>query len=431
MQRVRRLYPTPEHKPQSESQNEITGCQDRLPILILSGQDLYRERRLHRWIRTLLHWGFAPTVITAGIPRTNQGEPQLPAWLAHQLLHEPNAIHWIPITQNRQSAGACQFLRQTIEVAVRLLNLNLFHRTRIPIFVADPGMLPFLAIARNFLPIIAVDFPDWVSGMASPRTRTLWWWLESRLRQIPLRITVSEPLRRLLMRRWHAPTKHNTSKRTGLDLVVPNMPMHGEFPVAEWFLSVRQRLWRKSTRGQASLVYFSGFGEGARGMELLIQALHRLQTPVKLYIGGRKTPAVMKWLARIPPRHSARHVGWLTPTHLPHFLRMGVIGLTLLDNLPNHWVSLSGKFFDYVHGCLPQIVIGYPAYRSYMKQFRIGLAIARNPDRLAEAIRTLLSSWSLYEALLAETVRARHQWIWENHVTPVADLFRQITRKAL
>ncbi len=413
------------------SRSQPADDQARAPLLVLSGQDVYRERRLLRWLCSFWQWGFAPVLLAPGKPAIRPATQFLSPLIARQIPLIPSALHWLFLTQARTAGGAIQFLQQNIEVGIRLLTLKVFRKWRVPLFVADPGLLPIVAMTRNILPIIAIDFPDWVSGVAHPRTRAIWAWIENTLPQIPVRITVSEPLRQILARRWYTSSKTNAQKKTGVDVVVPNMPMKKEFPDSEWFVSVRRSLWQRSARGQATLLYFSGFSEGARGLKLLVQALHRFKTPLRLYIGGQRTPAVMKWLAQVPNRHSVRHVGWVTPVRLPSFLRMGVIGLTLLDNLPNHWVSLSGKFFDYVHACLPQVVIGYPAYRRYLKQFRVGIAIAPDPDQLADAILTLLSSWQVYEEHLDQTIRARHHWTWENHTTPLANLLRQFIHQAM
>ena len=80
----------------------------------------------------------------------------------------------------------------------------------------------------------------------------------------------------------------------------------------------------------------------------------------------------------------------------------------------NQYLSLSNKFFDYIHSAIPQVTMNYPEYRSINQEIEIAVLIDDlEPESISSAVNKLLSDKSLYEQLRSNCIKAREKHNWQ------------------
>jgi len=163
-----------------------------------------------------------------------------------------------------------------------------------------------------------------------------------------------------------------------------------------------------------TLLYQGAVNKG-RGLDNVVAALQ--QTKVVLWVCGEGN--FMRQMKEAVTRHevSDKVIFWgiLNPDDLKQKTAAAWIAINPFEKTGlNQFLSLSNKFFDYLHARLPQITMNYPEYRHYNQQYEVALLIDDlNPDTIAKAINRLISDVSLYNKLVANCTKAREEWNWQ------------------
>ena len=80
----------------------------------------------------------------------------------------------------------------------------------------------------------------------------------------------------------------------------------------------------------------------------------------------------------------------------------------------NQYLSLSNKFFDYIHAGIPQVTMNYPEYKKINVQFRIAELIdGLDPETIANAINKILNNKELYLQLKQNCFVAKQELNWQ------------------
>ncbi|HEY5966851.1 MAG TPA: glycosyltransferase [Chitinophagaceae bacterium] len=81
----------------------------------------------------------------------------------------------------------------------------------------------------------------------------------------------------------------------------------------------------------------------------------------------------------------------------------------------NQYLSLSNKFFDYIHAGIPQVTMNYPEYKKINDQFKIAELIDDlDPYAIAKAINRLITNKELYLQLKQNCLAAKQELNWQN-----------------
>ena len=93
----------------------------------------------------------------------------------------------------------------------------------------------------------------------------------------------------------------------------------------------------------------------------------------------------------------------------------------------NQYLSLSNKFFDYIHAGIPQVSMNYPEYKKINDQFKIAELIDDlDPESIAKAINKLLTNKELYLELKQNCLAARQELNWQNEKDRLLNFYEEL-----
>ena len=93
----------------------------------------------------------------------------------------------------------------------------------------------------------------------------------------------------------------------------------------------------------------------------------------------------------------------------------------------NQYLSLSNKFFDYIHAGIPQVTMNYPEYKKINDQFKIAELIDDlDPDTIAKAINKLVTNKELYLKLKQNCLAAKQEMNWQNEKAKLLTFYEEL-----
>ena len=93
----------------------------------------------------------------------------------------------------------------------------------------------------------------------------------------------------------------------------------------------------------------------------------------------------------------------------------------------NQYLSLSNKFFDYIHAGIPQVTMNYPEYRTINDQYEVAVLIDDlDPGTIANAINKLLDDKELYSQVKQNCLKARKELNWQNEKDKLLNFYREL-----
>ena len=162
-------------------------------------------------------------------------------------------------------------------------------------------------------------------------------------------------------------------------------------------------------------VLYQGAVNEGRSFETIIPAFRQISA--KLIIAGDGN--FMKTAKELVEKHQLTEkitfTGKLRPDELFRYTSKAWIGLTIFENngLSNYY-SLANRFFDYIHACVPQLCVEYPAYIDLNKRFNIAVLIKDlDSDNIAKTLNQMLNDESLYRELQKNCLKAREELNWQ------------------
>ena len=91
----------------------------------------------------------------------------------------------------------------------------------------------------------------------------------------------------------------------------------------------------------------------------------------------------------------------------------------------NQYLSLSNKFFDYIHAAIPQVTMNYPEYRKINSQYKIAVLIDElDPESIAKAINKLFNDKELYLQLKNNCRHARTELNWQKEKDKLLNFYK-------
>jgi glycosyltransferase involved in cell wall biosynthesis len=178
-------------------------------------------------------------------------------------------------------------------------------------------------------------------------------------------------------------------------------------------------------KDQRSLIY-QGVIEKGRGFEGLVPAMENVPAHVTICGSGSFLPAVKKEIRDRKLSDKFDFKGFVLPEQLSQYTRQAYIGLNLNDNLgASFFLSLSNRFFDYMHAGIPQLTMNYPENKKINDQFEIGILIDDlNPGTIADGLNTLLTDKALYTRLQHNCLKAREVYNWNTEEKKLIHFYR-------
>lgn len=176
------------------------------------------------------------------------------------------------------------------------------------------------------------------------------------------------------------------------------------------------------------VLIYQGVVDRGRGFEGLIPALQDLDVSLIVCGEGNIFDEVQQKAEELGVRDKIDFKGYVQPEALKKITPTATIGMNLNANLgASFYYSLSNRFFDYMHACIPQVTMNYPENRRINGQYEIAILIDDlEPATIAQAVRRLMNDKELYARLRANCLRAREVYNWNRDEQKLIDFYRSL-----
>jgi glycogen(starch) synthase len=165
------------------------------------------------------------------------------------------------------------------------------------------------------------------------------------------------------------------------------------------------------------LLVYSGAAKPPRGLDIMVEALPRLDgANVALVVPRPTTPYVKELLARAAELGVGDRVHVLP--YVPHdqvvpFLSTADVGVIPIHHWPNHEIALITKFFEYSHARLPLVVSDVKTMAEVTRSTGQGeVFTAEDVDDYIRAVRAVLADPKRYRVAY-DTPGLLEKWTWE------------------
>jgi len=165
---------------------------------------------------------------------------------------------------------------------------------------------------------------------------------------------------------------------------------------------------------EKTLLYQGAVNEG-RGFEYLIPAMKTI--PYKLIVcGDGNFMAELKQLIR---EHQVQDKielkGMVLPRDLAGYTQKASLGIGISEKEGlNQFMALPNKFFDYMHGGLPQLAMQFPEYEKVNSQYQIAVLInSLQPEEISKTINSTMQNDELLKQMENNCLEAREVYCWQ------------------
>jgi glycosyltransferase involved in cell wall biosynthesis len=105
------------------------------------------------------------------------------------------------------------------------------------------------------------------------------------------------------------------------------------------------------------------------------------------------------------------------------------IGVTLVEEGLNYYLSSPNKLFQYIHAGLPFIAQNYPFYKEIGETYGIGCLIESvDPAEIAGAIKSVLEDEARYSRMKSNTITAKERYNWETESKVLLEIYRKVDK---
>jgi glycosyltransferase involved in cell wall biosynthesis len=175
-------------------------------------------------------------------------------------------------------------------------------------------------------------------------------------------------------------------------------------------------------------ILYQGAVNHGRGFEFLIPAMKSV--PYKLVICGDGN--FMTELKQLISKHQVQDKielkGMVLPGDLPLYTQKASLGIAISEKEGlNQYMALPNKFFDYMHGGLPQIAMRFPEYEKINHQFKIAVLIdSLSPKDISNTINSIMENDALLKEMEENCMQAREVFCWQFEEQKLVAYYYQI-----
>lgn len=185
----------------------------------------------------------------------------------------------------------------------------------------------------------------------------------------------------------------------------------------------------KPYSGEKILLYQGAINE-ARAFEWLIPAMKQVNARLVMIGDGNFMAKLKQLIKENKVEDKVELKGMIPPEELWQWSQKATLGIALAENTGlNQYYALPNKFFDYVHGGLPQLTMNFPEYRELNRQWEVAvLTDDLTPEAIAQTINKLLDNDVLLHRLRLNCLAARQQWCWQEEEKKLLSFYNTVFR---
>jgi len=175
-------------------------------------------------------------------------------------------------------------------------------------------------------------------------------------------------------------------------------------------------------------IFYQGAVNEGRSFETLIPAFKNINAQFFIAGDGNFMQQALKLTIENELTDKVKFLGKLPPDKLYDYTTHSWIGLTIFENngLSNYY-SLANRFFDYMHACVPQLCVEYPAYIDLNKKYNVAVLVKDlDSNSIADHLNKILNDDSLYYELQKNCMIARNELNWQNEEKKLMAFYKNI-----
>jgi len=175
------------------------------------------------------------------------------------------------------------------------------------------------------------------------------------------------------------------------------------------------------------ILYQGAVGEG-RCFDTLIPAMAQVDATLVVCGDGNYMSQARALVKQLGLEEKILFKGWVLPEDLQQITRSAWCGITLFERRgKSNYYSLANRFFDYIQAGIPQLAVGYPAYREINNWRPIAVLIDEPGIReIADGLNELLNNTDLYHTLVDNCKQARLRYNWQEEEKRLTRFYQQI-----
>lgn len=184
----------------------------------------------------------------------------------------------------------------------------------------------------------------------------------------------------------------------------------------------------KQEKKQVGIVLYQGAVNRGRGLDKVVLAMKIVNAQLWVCGHGNFMEEVKAIVQSNDLSSKILFFGLLKPEVLKERTAHAYIAINPFEKTGlNQYLSLSNKFFDYIHADIPQVTMNYPEYRRINDQYKIAdLIDDLNPETIAKGINKLLHDTELYSQLKRNCSIAKQDLNWQNENSKLLNFYHQL-----
>ena len=176
------------------------------------------------------------------------------------------------------------------------------------------------------------------------------------------------------------------------------------------------------------VILYQGAVNKGRGLDKLVLAMKNVNAKLWVYGNGNFMDEMRSVVRSNALQDKVIFFGMLSPAELRKRTAQAYIAINPFERTGlNQYLSLSNKFFDYIHGAIPQVTMNYPEYKKINDQFRIAELIDDpEPPLISNAINKLLNNHEHYLQLKQNCLHARQELNWAKEKDKLLSFYNEL-----
>jgi glycosyltransferase involved in cell wall biosynthesis len=181
-------------------------------------------------------------------------------------------------------------------------------------------------------------------------------------------------------------------------------------------------------KNKVGVVLYQGAVNRGRGLDKIVLAMKNVNAQLWVCGHGNFMEEMKATVQANDLSAKILFFGLLKPDVLKERTAQAYIAINPFEKTGlNQYLSLSNKFFDYIHAGLPQVTMNYPEYRRINDQYKIAdLIDDLNPETIAKGISNLLDDEELYLQLKKNCSIAKQDLNWQNEKGKLLNFYHQL-----
>ena len=185
--------------------------------------------------------------------------------------------------------------------------------------------------------------------------------------------------------------------------------------------------YNEQIRSEDVILYQGAVNKG-RGLEKLVLAMKNINAKLWVCGNGNFMDEMRSVVQANDLSGKVSFFGMLPPAELKKKTAQAYIAVNPFERTGlNQYLSLSNKFFDYIHAGIPQVTMNYPEYKKINVQFRIAELIDDlDPETIADAINNILYNKDHYLQLKQNCFVAKQELNWQKEKDKLLNFYEEL-----